>query len=222
MNFSGSGNNKAFKIANDPAAPYYYLSGTLDLAGAVAGGTYYFNLDNSTEYAFNRDYNRYLMVDDANLISEVIVYADEDIIPAEGESPEFLIGGADKMDADEPYVKVPWAAPAQSAPAVPPAFVGDVVTWEEVNAGTVNYFGHEGGHFPYFENLSSAPDLSKRYKYLAVTVNPDALLAARAKELQGDAKQRKKKKLYRGLPEGAPVVLEGKLTVTLKIYPKAQ
>lgn len=221
MNFSGNGNNKVFKVSGDPAAPYYYLSGTLNLAGAVTDGTYYFNLDNSLEYAENRDYNRYIMVDENALISEVIVFSDEDIVPVDGEegSLNFLIGGADKMNALDSSVVIPWAAPAGSAPVAPPGFVGDAVSWEEVNAGTVNYYGHEGGHFPYFEDAGS-PDLSKRYKYLAVTVNktPRSL-----PEPEGSGKGvRQKKRVYRGLPEGNPVVLEGKISVILKIYPKSQ
>lgn len=220
MNFSGNGNNKVFKVSGDPAAPYYYLSGTLNLAGAVENGTYYFNLDNSLEYADNRDYNRYIMVDENALISEVIVFSDEDIVPVDGEEGalDFLIGGADKMNALDPAVVVPWAAPAGSAPVAPPGFVGDYVSWEEVNAGTVNYYGHEGGHFPYFNN-GTGPDLSKRYKYLAVTVKKDRSLPEPEHLGKG---LRQKKRVYRGLPDGDAVVAEGKISVILKIYPKSQ
>lgn len=225
MDFSGFGNNKTFKAGGDPLAPYYFLSASLNLAGAVDGGTYYFNLDNSLEYAFDRDYSRFIIVDETSLISEVIAFAEDDLIPVDPMGDvELLIGGADRLDADEPWVKVPWAAPAQSPAAVPPSFVGDVVTTDEVNAGVVNYYGHEGGHFPYFTDKDNNPDLSQRYKYLAVTVNPGSLSArmAAAKAKQADPNARKKRTLgaSRGLPRGEAVISQGSLKVLLKIYPK--
>jgi hypothetical protein len=227
MDFSGFGNNKTFKAGGDPLPPYYFLSASLNLAGAVDGGTYYFNLDNSLEYAFDRDYSRFVIVDETSLISEVIVFAEDDLVPVDPDGEvDLLIGGADRLDTVEPWVKVPWAAPLQSAPVPPPGFVGDVVSIDEVNAGVVNYYGHEGGHFPYFVDQDDNPDLSQRYKYLAVTINPGSLLArqaaAKAAAKAADPNARKKRTLGmpRGLPRGDAVILQGSLKVLLKIYPK--
>jgi hypothetical protein len=227
MDFSGFGNNKTFKAGGDPLQPYYFVSASLNLAGAVDGGTYYFNLDNNLEYAFDRDYSRFVIVDETSLISEVIAFAEDDLVPVNPEADvQLMIGGADRLNTDEPWVIVPWAAPPQSAPVPPPGFVGDVVSIDDVNAGVVNYYGHEGGHFPYFTNLASNPDLSQRYKYLAVTVNPAAnearKAAVAAAKAQADPNARKKRSLGmpRGLPQGTAVIAQGSLKVLLKIYPK--
>jgi hypothetical protein len=221
MDFSGFGNNKTFKAGGDPIPPYFYLNASLDLAGAVDGGTYYFNLDNSLAYGVDRDYSRFVLVDDTMVISEVIAFADDDLVAVNEAPVDLLIGGADRLDAVEPYVKVPWAAPAQSGPVLPPGFNGEAVTIADVNNGTVNYYGHEGGHFPYFLDSLGNPDLSKRYKYLAVTVNPDSVRSRVAAESQ-ELKARKKRlgPVLRSLPSGPAVIESGRLTVILKIYPK--
>lgn len=222
MDFSGFGNNKSFKAGGDPSPPYFYLNASLDLSGAVDGGTYYFNLDNNLAYGVDRDYSRFVLVDETMLISEVIAFSDDDLVPVdENATVDLLIGGADKLDAIEPYVKVPWAAPAQSGPVIPPGFNGDVVSLDDVNNGTVNYYGHEGGHFPYFINQDNDPDTSKRYKYLAVTVNPESA-RSRVKAESEETKARKKRlgAPLRSLPSGPAVILSGRLTVILKIYPK--
>lgn len=224
MDFSGFGNNKTFKAGGVPDDPYYYVQGTLDLAGAVDGGTYYFNLDNSFEYALsNQTYGRYLIIDQTMLISEVIVFSNDDLLPVDPlNSPDLRIGGADRFDPVEPYVKVPWAAPAGEPPVPPPGFVGGDLTLDDVNNGAVNYFGHEGGHFPYNEDLDAKEDTSVRYKYLAVTVNPQtAINNAEALTEQARSKARQKKAFKaRALPTGSKVIESGHLSVILKIYPQ--
>lgn len=228
MDFSGFGNNKTFKAGGNPAQPYFYISATLPMAGAVSGGTYYFNADNSLAYAQDRDYSRFILVDDSLVISEVVVFADNEIVTTDDATINFLIGGANKLDPVEPYVKVPWAAPAGNPAAVPPGFSGGLVNQDDINLGTVNYFGHEGGHFPYFRDPGTFPpgppvppstDLSKDYKYLAVTVDPANAPVFSA--LQAEQK-RKRKEIVRALPSGEKVVDSGHLTVVLKVYPKSQ
>lgn len=222
MDFSGLGNNKTFKAGGDPADPYLYLSGTLDLSGAVDGGTYYFNLDNNFDYASNPDYGRFIIVDHTSIISEVIVYSNDDLVAVDPNNlPTLRIGGANRQDVVEPYVKVPWGGPSGLLPVAPPSFSWDDLELADVNEGAVNYFGHEGGHFPYFEDLDSNPDPSNSYRYLAVTVNWENAAAA-SRSLSEEAKQRKKRLMVRprSLPVGEKVIQSGNLSVVLKLYPQ--
>jgi hypothetical protein len=222
MDFSGFGNNKTFKAGGDPADPYMYITASLDLSGAVDGGTYYFNLDNNYDYSKNADYGRFIIVDSKTVVSEVIVYSKDDLVSVDNleDEPVLRIGGADKTDPVKPYVQVPWAAPAGTAPVLPPSFAWDDLSLEEVNVGAVNYFGHEGGHFPYNEDLDAKEDTSIQYKYLAVTVNPDTAINAQA-QLSSEAKRKKKlMRAPRSLPTGTPVIQKGNVNVILKVYPE--
>ncbi|NDB36254.1 MAG: hypothetical protein EB023_13170, partial [Flavobacteriia bacterium] len=117
MDFSGFGINKAFKTGQDPEQPYYYVNASLDLSGR-ASGTYYFTQDNNYDYAFNRSYNRFVILDNNALISEVSVFANNDLVDADPENAAlFWIGGAPAPSAMDQVV-VPWAAPAGSAPGL--------------------------------------------------------------------------------------------------------
>jgi hypothetical protein len=438
MNLSGLGLNKAFKSGIDPKKPYYYISGSLDLSGAVFGGTYFFNFDNDFKYASLRDYANYITIDENSVISEVLVYSDPDMEAEDLQSDVYLaIGGADQSaPVPNNSVKVWWAAPAGFGPYVYPSvskvssvarngsnvativtslphglvsgnkvniidlaapntgfnatnvivtvlssasftysnigalvvpaviassapgyvefnpaqqssiaastvstvarngsnvativttaphnlltgdrvtisgvpapnasfnavnvlityvnattftysnsgavvvtvgasgtvtflpaggnpfFNGYPISLSELEAGPVNYFGHEGGHFPYYYNpVDEEEELSRKYKYLAVTVLdalpdnpvvpiPEPALAdseqvnqeeivvfeesqesKESNESQGRnralaAKNMKKRKsLIRGLPSGTKAISKGKLTVTIKVYPKNQ
>jgi len=204
MDFSGFGINKSFKTGQEPGKPYYYINASLDLSGR-AEGTYYFNQDNNFEYALNRDYKKYHIIDDNMIISEVVVFANNDLIEVDSQNPNFWIGGAENPSLGG-QVNVPWAAPAGSVSGV-----GDLMIVDDINQGSVHLYGHEGGHSPYG---------FAQGKYLAITINPvvDSVLDSRsAKPLK-----RSKKQLYRGLPSGDPVILEGKVSVSIKVYPKIQ
>ena len=250
MNLSGIGINKVFKTGGEPSQPYYYVSGTLDLSGAVYNGTYYFNLENNYNYSTTRDYYDFIIADSNSVISEVTVYSSPDLDVVD-EKTYFAIGGAD-YTTNSP-VKVWWAAPPGFGPFVRPVsaiskvardgsnvatittvaphelyagekvtvscnvpsfnqtntvvlstptpykftYANNGITYAEASAtGTVtltagaisngypltaddismcpvNYFGHDGGHFPYNLDPTSSPftaNSSKSYKYLAVTI----------------------------------------------------
>jgi hypothetical protein len=205
MDFSGFGINKAFKSGQDPEQPYYYVSASLDLSGRTSG-TYYFTQDNNYEYAYNRDYKRFIILDENAIISEVSVFANNDLVNADGKTPEFWIGGAPAPSSNSQVV-VPWAAPAGSIPGS-----GDLMDSADINSGSVHLFGHEGGHSPY--NTSSG------YKYFAISINPDVELGPTQE--RSSLPKRSKRHLHRGLPEGEPELLEGKVSVSIKVYPKIQ
>lgn len=407
MNLSGIGINKVFRTAIEPGKPYYYISGSLDLSGAVYGGTYFFNFDNNLSYATTRDYANFIMVDDSVVISEVLVYTEPDVDAVNPQSTWLAIGGADYTAVDK-SVKVWWAAPPAFGPynwvnvaiasgarngsnlctittaephllvsgqsvtvssskailnivdqqvtvtgpntftytnsaqrtmasvarngsnvatvvtAAPhgwangqvvnvnavdntfdatgvsitvvnsttftyanaggsvatqadagtvtptlastavtgsvvlssgPFFNGYPLDENQVNSGPVSYYGHEGGHFPYYKDPTTDPitsNTSKKYKYLAVTildelpdypVVPQYLLNEQSSAVDGSAEDpsvvileslsdasksksvssgRQRKVVYKGLPTGEKAINAGRLTVTLKVYPKTQ
>jgi hypothetical protein len=210
-NLSGSEYNKTFKAGEGSAPPYYYISASLDLANAVDGGTYYFNYDNNYDYASLREYNKYIVVDENVLIDEVVVYANNDLVPM-SEDPENVvniwIGGAAHPSVGG-GVQVLWAAPAGDAPGV-----GNGFTHSEINAGSVHLYGHEGGHHPY-----GVPD-SDTYKFLALEVNPSRGLSE--PRVMSRADKRRIRANGRSLPVGPVVLSEGKVTVVLKVFPKFQ
>lgn len=216
MSFSGLESNKVFKTGQPPAPAYYYVSASLDLSGAVQNGTYYFNYDNNYNYASVRDYSNYVVVDENVIISEVVVYANNDIISASSDpedTPNFLIGGAAAPAVGGP-VEVAWAAPAGSAPGV-----GSDFSLAELNAGSVHLFGHEGGHHPY-----DIPN-STTYKFLAITVDPIPVGPGSERKVAqpvSRSERRKLKLIGKSLPVGVKSVEEGKITVVLKLYPKFQ
>jgi hypothetical protein len=203
MDFSGSGINKVYKSGVEPDQPYYYINASLDLSGR-ARGTYYFNQDNNFDYALNRSYNRYILVDSNMLIGEIAVYANNDLVDVDAETPvDILIGGAE-APSQNGQVVVPWAAPMGSVPGV-----GDILSSSDINAGSVHLYGREGGHTPFASSPNS-------YKYLAISLDP--FLEAERSSLP----KRSKRQMYRGLPSGDPVFLEGKVSVSIKVYPKIQ
>lgn len=118
MNLSGIGINKVFKSGVEPGKPYYYVSGSLDLSGAVYGGTYFFNFDNNLSYATTRDYSNFIVVDENSVISEVLVYTHPDIDAVNPSSTYLAIGGADYNGVPDNSVKVWWAAPPAFGPYV--------------------------------------------------------------------------------------------------------
>jgi hypothetical protein len=132
---------------------------------------------------------------------------------------QITIGGA--VNNTTSPVVVPWAAPAGSGPESPPNFVGGPLTVDEINAGPVNYFGHEGGHFPYFEN-NSVPDLSTGYKWLAITISNNNIQNLGLPQRRLTRYQRQLSRRPRALPVGESVIEQGVVTVVLKLYPKQQ
>jgi hypothetical protein len=211
MSLSGLESNKVFKTGVSPAPAYYYVSASLDLSGTVENGTYYFNYDNNYDYASVRDYNNYVVIDENVIISEVVVYTNNDIVGDGGPRLDFIIGGAAHPSVGG-GVKVLWAAPAGSAPGI-----GSDLTSSEMNAGSVHLFGHEGGHHPYDQPNADT------YKFLAIQVNPSIGGPTSGKSrLVLRSERRKLKLIGKSLPVGDKVVEEGKVTVVLKLYPKFQ
>jgi hypothetical protein len=332
MNLSGFGNNKVFKTGIDPAAPYYTVSASLDLADAVYDGTYFFNFENSLAYTQLRDFNNFVIIDENSVIGDVAVYADPPIESVDDQEVYFSIGGANyQAPVPDNAVKVWWAAPPGFGPYIYPsvskintvarnnANVATIVTTlphqllsgmyvdisgvttagfnangvsitvtsplaftynntgvqvsppvssttgfvsfapdqgnpffngypldvSEVNASSVNQFGHEGGHFPYeYDPVSLNSDSTKRYKFLAVTLLgelPDTpvpyfpqqnaeeskdgeviIINEDATSAKSEIPERKRKTLFRGLPIGEKAIVKGRLVVTMKVYPKSQ
>jgi len=237
MNLNANGLNKTFKTGTEAKAPYYYLTGSLDLSGCSLG-TYYFNSDNDFSYANDPIYRRFISVDENVVLSEVTVYSNPPLA-VEGEIDLLVrIGGAANTTTSP--VVVNWAAPAGNAPVLPPGYSGAPLTVAQVNSGSVNYYGHEGGHFPYYTDDSSAEDLSEGYRFLAITLEEDegkavdepdqkALLqeGKSLSDLIGRARlsaqpKRKGKGPFRQFPSGNSVISEGRVTVVLKVYPKDQ
>lgn len=140
------------------------------------------------------------------IISEITVFANNDVIEVDSENaPNFWIGGAQNPSLNG-QVNIPWAAPSGS-----PSGSGALLSVSEINSGSVHLYGHEGGHSPY--GLIQG-------KYLAITINPD--LESPLEPRSAKPLKRSKKQLYRGLPSGDPVILEGKVSVSIKVYPKNQ
>jgi hypothetical protein len=210
MSLSGLESNKVFKTGSLPAPPYYYVSASLDLTGAVYGGTYYFNFDNNYEYASVRDYSNYVVADENVIISEVVVYTNQDVVAVDSENLDIAIGGAAHPSVGG-GVQIKWAAPSGNAPGM-----GGNFTESDLNAGSVHLFGHEGGHHPYDQPNSNT------YKFLALQIvgvdneNPEA------PRVLSRAERRKAKLQGRALPAGLQAIEEGKITVVLKLYPKFQ
>jgi hypothetical protein len=219
MNLGANGMNQTFKTGIEPKAPYYYITASLDLAGCT-NGTYYFNQENSLAYANDPNFSKFIIVNENVVISEVTVYTNPAVV-LEDEVNEcsFTIGGAANHSTSP--VIVPWAAPAGTAPGVPPAFAGESLTAEELNAGSINYFGHEGGHFPYFYD-GSGDDPSSEYRFLAITIDSDLDYAGLNEKLVARSRRRARARGLRSLPSGPAVVAEGRVSVVLKVYPKDQ
>lgn len=166
--------NLPFRTNLAPGKPYSYIRASLDLAGALAGDTLYFNKDNSTAYLTTRDYYRFIQITNESIIDDVIVSTLNDPVVTTAETangPLFTIGGAQSTALP---VVVPYAAPAGFGPQTPPQFSGAALRTNQLNANPVNYFGHSAAAFPYGEDNNGNPDLNTNYKYLAITVSsPD-------------------------------------------------
>lgn len=143
MNLSGVGINKAFKTGAEPVEPYYYVTGTLDLANTVYNGTYYFNFDNDFSYSTTRDYYNFIIADSNSVISEVTVYASPDLDVVDEQKTYFAIGGAD-YTTNSP-VKVWWAAPPGFGPLVkPPVSAISKVERNGTNVATITTVAPHG------------------------------------------------------------------------------
>lgn len=211
--------NQTFKTGTEPKAPYYYITASLDLTGCT-NGTYYFNAENSLSYANDPNFSKFIIVNENVVISEVAVYTNPALVlNEEVKECAFTIGGAANHSTSP--VVVPWAAPAETPPGVPPAFSGEALTADQLNAGSVNYFGHEGGHFPYFYN-GVADDPSHDYRFLAITIDSDLQFTGLNEKLLARSKRRARARGLRSLPSGPVVVEEGRVSVVLKVYPKEQ
>lgn len=214
MDLSGIGINKAFKTNLPSAAPYYYITASLDLTGLPLG-SYYLNYDNNLSYANVRDYSNYVTIDDNLVISEVVVYSDPEITQL-APVVSFLIGGSKGPVGYNP-VAVPWAGAAGLPAATPPYWSWSYLVADDINSGAVNYFGHEGGHYPYYYDLNGDPDNSNSYKYLTLDITNTLVTSSLPNVVRAP------RSLYRGvLPIGPPAILEGRITVVLKVYPKFQ
>lgn len=180
MLFDNNFTNRTFRTNLQPERPYYYVTASLDLTGARNGETLYFNADNNLDYLNNRNYAKYHILTQDLIIGDVIVWTDPVIVTnaVTPNGPTFDVGGAESLTTP---VVVPYGAPIGFGPKVPPQFSGAPITLSNLNAKTINYFGHSAAKFPYGETNASVPDTNTNYKYLALTIEnsdlpPDTLL----------------------------------------------
>jgi hypothetical protein len=137
--------NNPYTSGTKPDLPYYYLSVSLDLAGAMAGETLYFNEDNSTEYLKLRDYYRFIQITSDSIIGDVIVSTEPELVCIDTPNDiYFTIGGA--ANTRSPVV-LPYAG--QGVARAPPLFSGSSIPYSVINSHPINYFGHSAGKFPY-------------------------------------------------------------------------
>jgi len=154
--------NRVYRSNIPPEKPYSYITASLDLTGAKNGQTLYFNLDNNFDYLKDRDYSRYIIFTEKNIIDEVVVWADPLVVATQvsPNGPFFNIGGATNLNS---AVSVFYAAPVGYGPKVPPDYSGAPLDIFNLNAKSINYFGHSAAKIPY----QSTPE---NYRYLAITL----------------------------------------------------
>ncbi len=146
--------NNPFTSGVKPDLPYYYLSVSLDLSGAMAGETLYFNEDNSTEYLKLRDYYKFIQITSDSLIGDVIVSTEPELVCIDTPNDiYFTIGGA--ANTRSPVV-LPYAAYPGSG-KLPPLFSGSSISSAAMNLHPINYFGHSAAKFPYPFTFPSEP-----------------------------------------------------------------
>lgn len=193
--------NRTIRSNIQPTKPYYYIQSSLDLSGARLGDTLYFNQDNSLAYLTDRDYKRFIILNQNVLLGEVMVRTQPtvELLDPESEAPVFWIGGAPDTQSE---VAVPWAAPSDYGPIAPPGFSGRYLSLDEINANPINQYGHTSAIFPYGVNTNGDPDPRTDLRYLAISILPN--LSARP--------------LTRPLP--GTIIKQGTVQVTIKIYPK--
>lgn len=223
MNTNSAFALKPFKSA-DPRHPVdLYITASLDLAN-LTSGTYYFNVKNNFDYIKTKSRNTLIPIDDETIISEVVVYADNAIQTQPEEKVMIKIGGSlGPEEYTNNPVAVPWAGSSGLTPATPPYWSWSPLSTEEINKGVVNYFGHEGGHFPYYYDLKGDPDNSDLYRYLAMDLYVENQPFVR-KPLDIETRRNilRQRRMRQYMPQEEPLFLSGKITVTLKLYPKFQ
>jgi hypothetical protein len=233
MNSNGNSVNKSFKqhITTHPAD--LYISASLDLTG-LGVGTYYFNNKNNFEYLTTHSNTSLIPIDDSYILSEVLVYTEPPAVLLDPELDVIMnIGGSLGPLTSIPYtqqpVAVPWAGSNGLLPPSPPEWSWSPLSVDDINRGVVNYFGHEGGHFPYYTDLNGDPDPINKYRYLAIDIGIPDLGNVQSSEPSLRNKNRnmlkaKSKARRNRQPRlvGNPVFESGKITVTLKLYPKFQ
>ena len=163
--------NKIFKVYTSSQPPYYYIVASLDLTGAISGGTYYFNKENNLAYLDRLDYDKFYILDKNAIVDEVSVYAYPEVKATNLNvyGPIFLIGGAEDSFSE---TVLPYAAPSGYGPILPPGFSGAPLTVAQLNEGSVNIFGHVAAKFPYGVTNFGIPDPRTDLKYLSVSVLP--------------------------------------------------
>ena len=165
---TGFDTNRVFRTDAQPVPPYYYISAHLDISGMMKGQTFYFNKDNNLSYLDPKGtddggYYKYWMIDSNAVIGDVVVYSNSAIISDTlGSGNYFEIGGADSNDG-RPVgpVVVNWAG--KTGHSAHPISVNDI------NTGSVCYYGHEGGH----NALNDNPDQNNK-KVLAISLRTSA------------------------------------------------
>jgi hypothetical protein len=236
---SGIGSNKTFKTGLAPGAPYYYISAHLDLSGVVVpqgGITYYFNKDNNLGYMLTpltagigyEQYHKFHMIDENAVIGEIVLYSNPDLVEgsvAPGNTLFFRVGGAETTTDDVKSDDV-WGGPT--------GFVPSAVSVQDINTGSVCYFGHEGG------------GVDEDKKFLAVTIYegllpvavgddepvpvgddepvfvPEPVVEDEPVIVETSRSQRAIKRSAKARAVVPPSISSGILNVVVKVYPKYQ
>jgi len=210
---SGIESNKVFRSGVLPAAPYYYISTHLDLAGVfvpdTGSTTLYFNKDNNYNYLDplqSAEYFNFYPIDDNAVIGEVVAFSNPDIADPLLQY-RFNIGGA--LDLESPVVDT-WGGKTGFNPGL--------LDVNDISNASICYFGHEGGS-----------SVNQNGKYLAVTISQIAVplnLAQQKKKEEEAAKasKRPRRKELRQTRQVVPgqTIASGILHVVVKVYPKFQ
>jgi hypothetical protein len=149
---SGYGSNLTFRNNLPPGAPYYYITAHLDLSGKTEG-TYYFNKDNNYMYlnpVQTEEYHGFHTIDTNSVIGDVVLFSNPNLVCPEGKCIEIAVGGAADLLSDVDPI---WGGVT--------GFTPGTVNIDDVNTGSICYFGYEGGN-----PLEATPNNT----YLAVTL----------------------------------------------------
>lgn len=230
---SGIGSNKTFKTGLAPGAPYYYISAHLDLSGAIVPEegslTYYFNKDNNLGYLITpltaglgyEQYHKFHMIDENAVIGEVVLYSNPDLVagtvPA-GYQVVFRVGGALDTVSDV-LASDTWGGPT--------GFSAGLVNSDDINTGSVCYFGHEGGGdgedkkylaiSMSLEEVGDAPaPAPEAAPEAAPAEEPVVIVDENPRSLRAAKKARA---LRQVIP---PSIASGSVHVVVKVYPKYQ
>lgn len=206
---SGSESNKVFGSSAVLEAPYYYIDAYLDLSQVVlplsGETTLYFNKDNNFNYLDplqSASYAGFYSIESNVVIGEVVVYSNPGLASTVT-NLRFNVGGAPDTTGLN-GVSETWGGKT--------GYTAGLLQLEDINTGSICYYGHEGANFNAQEG-----------KFLAVTITGDVPLA-----LSSDPA--KSKKLQRALRKGVratrlvadPALSAGILHVVVKVYPKFQ